>query len=92
MYGAGPGSNSRSLDLQSDLHLLPDTLRTVLRGPVNHIVPTNKFLSKCQIVSPFLCNFCNMDWRLKQCIICFGSVDMCNSFGQNLEIFLSKLP
>ena len=33
-YGTGPGSNSRSLDLQSDSHLLPDTLPTALRGPV----------------------------------------------------------
>ena len=29
----GPGSNSGPLDLQSDLHLLPDTLPTVLCGP-----------------------------------------------------------
>ena len=32
-YGTGPGSNSGPLDLQSDSHLLPDTLPTVLRGP-----------------------------------------------------------
>ena len=30
----GPGSNSRPLDLQSDSHLLSDTLLTVLRGTV----------------------------------------------------------
>ena len=33
-YGNGPGSNSRPLDLQSDPHLLSDTLPTALRGPV----------------------------------------------------------
>ena len=33
-YGTGPGSNWRPLDLQSDSHLLPDTLPTALRGPV----------------------------------------------------------
>ena len=33
-YGTGPISNSRPLDLQSDSHLLPDTLQTGLRGPV----------------------------------------------------------
>ena len=33
-YGTGPGSNSRPLDLQTDSHLLPDTLPTALRGPV----------------------------------------------------------
>ena len=33
-YGTGPESNSGHLDLQSDSHLLPDTLPTVLRGPV----------------------------------------------------------
>ena len=32
--GTGTGSNSRPLDLQSDSHLLPDTLPTALRGPV----------------------------------------------------------
>ena len=47
-------------------------------------VPTKKSLSKCQIVISSLCDFSTR--RLKQCIICFGSVDMCNSFGQNLEI------
>ena len=31
-YGTGPGSNSQPLDLQSDSHLLPDTLPTALRG------------------------------------------------------------
>ena len=30
-YGTRPGSNSRPLDLQSDLDLLPDTLPTALR-------------------------------------------------------------
>ena len=30
MYGTGPGSDSQPLDLQSDLHLLPDTLQTAL--------------------------------------------------------------
>ena len=30
--GPGPGSNSQPQDLQSDSHLLPDTLRTVLYG------------------------------------------------------------
>ena len=30
----GAGLNSRPLDLQSDSHLLPDTLQTSLRGPV----------------------------------------------------------
>ena len=34
-YGTGPGSNSRPLDLQSESHLLPDTLPTALRGPCN---------------------------------------------------------
>ena len=34
-YGTGPGSNSQPLDLQSDSHLLPDTLPTALCGPVN---------------------------------------------------------
>ena len=34
-YGTGPGSNSRPLNLQSDSHLLPDTLPTALRGPVH---------------------------------------------------------
>ena len=33
-YGTGPGSNSQPLDLQSDSHLLPDTLPTALRGLV----------------------------------------------------------
>ena len=28
---------------------------------LNRIVPTNKFLSKCQIVSSSLCDFCNME-------------------------------
>ena len=31
--GPGQGSNSRALDLRSDLHLLPDTSPTALRGP-----------------------------------------------------------
>ena len=31
-YGTGPGSNSRPLDLQSDSHLLPDTLPTINYG------------------------------------------------------------
>ena len=34
IIGTGPGSNSLTLDLQSDSHLLPDTLPTALRGPV----------------------------------------------------------
>ena len=34
-YGTRPGSNSRPLDLQSDLHLLPETLQTSLRSPFN---------------------------------------------------------
>ena len=41
-YGTRPGSNLRPLDLQSDSHLLPDTLPTVLRGPVyqlSHCTP-----------------------------------------------------
>ena len=29
-YGTGPGSNSRPLDLQTDSHLLPDTLDAIL--------------------------------------------------------------
>ena len=33
-YGTGRGSNSRPLDLQSDSQVLPDTLPTVLHGPV----------------------------------------------------------
>ena len=33
MYGTGPGSNSRPLDLQSDTYLQSDTLSTALRGP-----------------------------------------------------------
>ena len=37
-YGTGPGSNSLSLDLQSDSHLLPDTLPTALSGPVCFVV------------------------------------------------------
>ena len=37
-YGTGPGSNSRSLDLQSDSHLLPDMLQTALRGPVTEVM------------------------------------------------------
>ena len=28
---------------------------------LNHIVPTKTFLSKCQIVSSSLCDFCNME-------------------------------
>ena len=28
---------------------------------LNRIVPTNKFLSKCQIVRSSLCDFCNME-------------------------------
>ena len=32
-YGTGSGLNSGPLDLQSDSHLLPDTLPTALRGP-----------------------------------------------------------
>ena len=32
-YETGPGSNLRPLDLQSDSHLLPDTLPTALRDP-----------------------------------------------------------
>ena len=28
---------------------------------LNRIVPTNKFLTKCQIVSSSLCDFCNME-------------------------------
>ena len=34
LHGNGPVSNSRPLDLQSDSHLLPDTLQTELRSPV----------------------------------------------------------
>ena len=34
LYGNGSVSNSRPLDLQSDSHLLPDTLQTKLRSPV----------------------------------------------------------
>ena len=34
-YWAGPGSNWLSLDLQADSDMLPDTLPTALRGPVN---------------------------------------------------------
>ena len=52
---------------------------------LNRIVPTNKFLSKCQIVSSSLCDFCNMEIETMHHL--FWSVDMCNSFGQNLEIF-----
>ena len=34
----GPGRDrTRPLDLQSDSHLLPDTLPTALRGPVVHL-------------------------------------------------------
>ena len=33
-HGTGSGSNSRPLDLQSDSHLLPDTLRIALCSPV----------------------------------------------------------
>ena len=32
--GTGLGSNSLPLDLQSDSHLLPDTLLTALPGPL----------------------------------------------------------
>ena len=56
---------------------------------LNRIVPTHKFLSKCQIVSSFLCDFCNMEIGTMHHL--FGSVDMCNSFGQNLEIFLKQM-
>ena len=28
---------------------------------LNHIVPTNKFLSKCHIVTSSLCHFCKME-------------------------------
>ena len=38
-YGTSPGSNLRSLYLLSDLYLLPDTLPTVLRGPVFFCFP-----------------------------------------------------
>ena len=41
--GPGPGSNSQLLDLQSDLHLLPDTLLTVLPGPVECLLSGLKF-------------------------------------------------
>ena len=34
-YGTGLGSNLRPLDLQSDSHLLPDMLPTLLHGPVS---------------------------------------------------------
>ena len=33
---------------------------------LNHIAPTNKFLSKCQIVSSSLCDFCNLEIELKR--------------------------
>ena len=36
--GPEKGSNSRPLDLQSDSHLLPDTLPTAIRGPVLVVV------------------------------------------------------
>ena len=38
MYGTGPRSNSRPIDLQSGSHLLPDTLPTALRGPMMALV------------------------------------------------------
>ena len=48
-YGAGLESNLRPLDLQSDLHLLPDTLLTALHGPVSHhSTPVNG-----RVISPF---------------------------------------
>ena len=36
-YGTRSGSNSRPLDLQSDSHLLPDTLSNALRDPVGYL-------------------------------------------------------
>ena len=39
MVIAGRSVKSRSLDLQSDSHLLPDTLPTALRGPVQSKIP-----------------------------------------------------
>ena len=52
---------------------------------LNRIVPANKILTKCQIVSSSLCDFCNMVIEMMHHL--FESVYMCNSFGQNLEIF-----
>ena len=36
-YGTEPGSNSQPLNLESDSHLLPDTLTTALCGLVYRI-------------------------------------------------------
>ena len=36
-------------------------LRDFQHRYLNHIVPTNKFLTKCQIVSLSVCDFCNME-------------------------------
>ena len=43
-YGTGPGSNSPTLDLQSDSHLLPDRLPTALCGPVTLLCKIEKYI------------------------------------------------
>ena len=54
----GPGRDRTHgpLDLQSDSHLLPDTLRTALRGPVSAIIVIWTFdnISKLNISSKFI--------------------------------------
>ena len=53
-YRTGPGSNSRPLDLQSDSHLLPNTLPTAPRGPVPEtLLLTNVIRMSIEIEIPF---------------------------------------
>ena len=51
---------------------------------LNRIVPTNKFLSKCQIVSSSICDFCNMEIETMHHL--FWECRHVQSFRQNLEI------
>ena len=96
-YGTRPGSKSRPLDLQSDLHLLPDTLPTALCGPVSPgrlqsktLLTTDGRESKIDRNSVFDCHLLPA-WR-QMAIKNSVSNDFWSTFVDSINVFDCCLP
>ena len=83
----GPGSNSRPLDLQSDWHLLQDTLPTGLLGPVFF---KNFFKFIYTVESTKFIEIMQLDWSGSETEV---NMTFSNSFGRtSVNIWFVSLP
>ena len=63
----GPGSNSQPLDLQSDSHLLPDTLPTALRGlDVKYELASSTLATLVKTAAEIKNSYLNRDYKSKR--------------------------